>query len=168
MDQSPKLDLYDFRILGALQHDGRLSNVELGEKVNLSASQVSRRVVRLVEEGYIRRFQAELDPLKVGIGLTAYCMISLKIHSEGGMEDFHRRVKALPEILECQALTGEADYLLKIAVADLKAFSDFLGENLMRAPEVAAIRSSIVLNSIKSGNEYALPEPAKSQIGRGH
>jgi Lrp/AsnC family leucine-responsive transcriptional regulator len=84
------------------------------------------------------------------------------------MEDFHRRVKALPEILECQALTGEADYLLKIAVADLKGFSDFLSENLMRAPEVAAIRSSIVLDSIKSGNEYALPDPPKSHTGRGH
>jgi Lrp/AsnC family leucine-responsive transcriptional regulator len=95
-------------------------------------------------------------------------MITLKIHSAGGMDDFHRRVKALPEILECQALTGEADYLLKIAVPDLKAFSDFLGENLMRAPEVAAIRSSIVLNSVKSGNEYALPDPGKSHTARGH
>jgi len=172
MDHAPDLDPYDLRILEALQHDGRLSNVELGEKVNLSASQVSRRVGRLVEDGYIRRFQAVLDPLRIGIGLTAYCMITLKIHSEGGMGDFHRRVKALPEILECQALTGEADYLLKIAVPDLKAFSDFLSENLMRAPEVAAIRSSIVLDSIKSGNEYAIPEPAKPhakpQAGRGH
>jgi Lrp/AsnC family leucine-responsive transcriptional regulator len=115
-----------------------------------------------VEEGYIQRFQAVLDPRRVGIGLTAYCLVTLKIHSEGGMEDFHRRVKALPEILECQALTGEADYLLKIAVADLKAFSDFLGAHLMRAPEVATIRSSIVLDSVKSGNAYALPEPPKA------
>src|SRR4051812_27244473 len=168
MDHASELDAYDLRILEALQHDGRLSNVELGEKVHLSASQASRRVGRLVEEGYIRRFQAVLDPLKIGVGLTAYCMITLKIHSEGGMHDFHRRVKALPEILECQALTGEADYLLKIAVPDLKAFSDFLSENLMRAPEVAAIRSSIVLDSIKAGNKYALPDPLKSHPGRGH
>src|SRR3569833_517561 len=166
MDHVPDLDLYDLRILETLQHDGRLSNVELGEKVNLSASQASRRVTRLVEDGYIRRFQAVLDPLKVGIGLTAYCMITLKIHSEGGMGDFHRRVKALPEILECQALTGEADYLLKIEVPDLKAFSTFLSENLMRAPEVAAMRSSIVLDSIKSVIEYALPEPANTLTGR--
>lgn len=167
MDHAFGLDPYDLRILEALQHDGRLSNVELGERVNLSASQVSRRVSRLVEDGYIRRFQAVLDPLKIGIGLTAYCLITLKIHGEGGMGDFHRRVKALPEILECQALTGEADYLLKIAVPDLKAFSAFLSENLMRAPEVAGIRSSIVLDSIKSGNEYALPEPARAHTGRG-
>ena len=70
MDHALDLDPYDLRILEALQHDGRLSNVELGEKVNLSASQVSRRVSRLVEDGYIRRFQAVLDPLKIGIGLT--------------------------------------------------------------------------------------------------
>ena len=167
MNQVTDLDAYDLRILEALQHDGRLSNVELGQKVNLSASQASRRVTRLVEAGYIRRFQAVLDPLKIGIGLTAYCLITLKIHSEGGMGDFHRRVKALPEILECQALTGEADYLLKIAVPDLKAFSDFLSEHLMRAPEVAGIRTSIVLDSIKSGHEYALPEPGKSH-GKPH
>ena len=79
------------------------------------------------------------------------------------MEDFHRRVKALPEILECQALTGEADYLLKIAVPDLKSFSEFLAEHLMRAPEVATLRSSIVLDSVKSGNEYALAQPRKTQ-----
>jgi Lrp/AsnC family leucine-responsive transcriptional regulator len=160
MDHAFDLDSYDLRILAALQHDGRLSNVELGERVNLSASQVSRRVTRLIEDGYIQRFQAVLAPERIGIGLTAYCLVTLKIHSDGGMEDFHRRVKALPEILECQALTGEADYLLKIAVSDLKAFSDFLGENLMRAPEVATVRSSIVLNSVKSANEYALPEHA--------
>jgi Lrp/AsnC family leucine-responsive transcriptional regulator len=71
MDHALDLDPYDLRILEALQHDGRQSNVELGEKVNLSASQVSRRVGRLVEDGYIRRFQAVLDPLRIGIGLTA-------------------------------------------------------------------------------------------------
>jgi len=163
MDHAEDLDGYDFRILQALQREGRLSNIELGALVNLSASQVSRRVARLVEDGYILRFQAVLDPRRVGIGLIAYCLVTLKIHSEGGMVDFHRRVKALPEIQECQALTGEADYLLKIAVADLKAFSEFLAENLMRAPEVATVRSSIVLDSVKSSQDYALQEPRKAQ-----
>ena len=109
MERAEDLDSYDLRILGTLQHDGRLSNVELGERVALSASQVSRRVSRLIEEGYIQRFQAVLDPARIGIGLTAYCLVTLKIHGTGGQEDFHRRVKALPEVLECQALTGEAD-----------------------------------------------------------
>jgi len=163
MDRAPDLDSYDLHLLEALQHDGRLSNVELGNMVHLSASQVSRRVARLIAEGYIQRFQAVLDPRRVGIGLTAYCLVTLKIHSEGGMEDFHRRVKALPEILECQALTGEADYLIKIAVADLKGFSEFLAENLMRAPEVATVRSSIVLDSVKSSNEYPFDGARKAQ-----
>ena len=100
--------------------------------------------------------------------MTAYCLATLKIHGEGGIEDFHRRVKALAEILECQALTGEADYLLKVAVPDLKAFSDFLSENLMRAPEVATVRTSIVLDTVKSGNEYALPDAPKSGTARRH
>jgi Lrp/AsnC family leucine-responsive transcriptional regulator len=160
------LDSYDLKILAALQHDGRLSNVELGERVNLSASQASRRVARLIEDGYIQRFRAVLNPRRIGIGLTAYCLLTLKIHGEGGMGDFRRRVTALPEVLECQSLTGEADYLLKIAVADLKAFSDFLSEHLMKAPEVATVRSSIVLESVKESNEYPLPLAPAGRSGR--
>lgn len=166
MNPASDLDGYDLKILTALQHDGRLSNVELGERVNLSASQASRRVTRLVEEGYIERFRAVLNPGRIGIGLTAYCLLTLKIHGEGGMGDFRRRVAALPEVLECQSLTGEADYLLKIAVADLKAFSDFLSAHLMRAPEVATVRSSIVLESVKESNEYPLPAAAAARPAR--
>ena len=73
------------------------------------------------------------------------------------MQAFHERVRALPEVLECQSLTGEADYVLKVAVADLKRFADFMSEHLMKAPEVANIRSSIVLESIKETNAYPLP-----------
>lgn len=166
MNLASNLDRFDLQILAALQHDGRLSNVELGERVNLSASQASRRVARLVEEGYIERFRAVLNPRRIGIGLTAYCLLTLKIHGEGGMGDFRRRVAALPEVQECQSLTGEAGYLLKIAVADLKAFSDFLSEHLMKAPEVATVRSSIVLESVKESNEYPLPSPASGRLAR--
>lgn len=167
MNPVSDLDSYDLKILAALQHDGRLSHVELGERVNLSASQSSRRVTRLLEDGYIERFQAVLNPRRIGIGLTAYCLLTLKIHGEGGMGDFRRRVAALPEVLECQSLTGEADYLLKVAVADLKAFSDFLSNHLMKAPEVATVRSSIVLESVKESNEYPLPIAAPARTGRG-
>lgn len=160
---SDALDNYDIRLLACLQENGRLTNVELGEKIHLSASQISRRLQRLLEEGYIGSFHAHLVPRKVGIGVTAYCMVTLKIHGEGGMGDFHERVRKLPQILECQSLTGEADYLLKIGVPDLKAFSDFISENLMKAPEVANVRTSIVLESIKESHILSLAHLEKAR-----
>jgi len=162
MVDASALDGFDLKLLGELQQDGRLTNAELGERVHLSASQVSRRVQRLIEEGYIERFQAVLSRQKLGIGLTVYCMVTLKIHAGDSMQAFHERVRALPEVMECQSLTGEADYVLKIVVADLKRFSDFMSEHLMKAPEVANIRSSVVLESIKETAAYPIqPGPAR-------
>lgn len=163
MNDAPALDGFDLKLLDALQRDGRLTNAQLGEIVHLSASQVSRRVQRLIDSGYIERFQAVLNRHKLGLGLTAYCLVTLKIHGGDSMLAFHARVRALPEVVECQSLTGEADYLLKVAVTDLKRFADFMSEHLMKAPEVANIRSSIVLESIKESNAYPVaPEPGGS------
>jgi Lrp/AsnC family leucine-responsive transcriptional regulator len=160
MTDASGLDGFDLRLLSELQQDGRLTNAELGERVHLSASQVSRRVQRLIDEGFIERFQAVLSRQRLGIGLTVYCLVTLKIHAGDSMQAFHERVRALPEVMECQSLTGEADYVLKIVVADLKRFSDFMSEHLMKAPEVANIRSSVVLESIKETRAYALPARA--------
>jgi Lrp/AsnC family leucine-responsive transcriptional regulator len=156
MTDATGLDSFDRKLLSELQQDGRLTNAELGERVHLSASQVSRRVQRLIDEGYIDRFQAVLSRQKLGLGLTVYCLVTLKIHAGDSMQAFHERVRALPEVMECQSLTGEADYVLKIVVADLKRFSDFMSEHLMKAPEVANIRSSVVLESIKETAAYPI------------
>ncbi len=162
MNNALDLDSFDLKLLAELQQDGRLTNAELGDRVHLSASQVSRRVQRLIEDGYIERFQAVLSRQKLGLGLTVYCLVTLKIHAGDSMQAFHERVRALPEVVECQSLTGEADYVLKIVVADLKRFSDFMSEHLMKAPEVANIRSSVVLESIKETGSYAISaKPAR-------
>ena len=161
MTDATGLDSFDRKLLSELQQDGRLTNAELGERVHLSASQVSRRVQRLIDEGYIDRFQAVLSRQKLGLGLTVYCLVTLKIHAGDSMQAFHERVRALPEVMECQSLTGEADYVLKIVVADLKRFSDFMSEHLMKAPEVANIRSSVVLESIKETAAYPLQPKAE-------
>jgi Lrp/AsnC family leucine-responsive transcriptional regulator len=160
MNDASHLDAFDLRLLAELQQDGRLTNAELGERVHLSASQVSRRVQRLIEDGFIDRFQAVLSRQKLGLGLTVYCLVTLKIHAGDSMQAFHERVRALPEVMECQSLTGEADYVLKIVVKDLKRFSDFMSEHLMKAPEVANIRSSVVLESIKETAAYPLQSRA--------
>ncbi|HEX2582237.1 MAG TPA: Lrp/AsnC family transcriptional regulator [Dongiaceae bacterium] len=150
------LDAFDLRLLTLLQEDARLTHAELGERIHLSASQVSRRLQRLIDHGIIRHIRAELDAGRLGMGLKAYCLVTLKAHGAGRMRDFYRRVMALPQIIECQSLTGEADYLLKVVTPDLKAFSDFISNDLLKASEVAHVRTSIVLESIKENAPYAL------------
>lgn len=152
------LDATDRRILGALQENARLSNVELSEQVNLSPSQCHRRLKRLEDSGVIESYAARLDPEAVGLGVTAFVSVSLGKHGENPAARFAEAVRAIPEILECHSVTGEADYLLRVTARDLKAFSDFLMHGLMRLPEVDGVRSSIALECIKRPTALPLTE----------
>lgn len=154
------LDATDRRILNALQENARLSNVELSEQVHLSPSQCHRRLKRLEDAGVVAGYAARLDPEAVGLGVTAFVSVTLGKHGENPAARFADAVRVIPEILECHSVTGEADYLLRVAAADLKAFSDFLMHELMRLPEVDAVRSSIALECIKAPTALPLRPPA--------
>ena len=153
--QSTNLDAADLRLLDCLQRQARLSNVELSERVGLSPSQCYRRLRRLEEAGLIRGYVALLDREKLGLGVMAFVNVALEKHGEHPARAFHEAVRGEPEILECHAVSGEADYLLRVVAVDLKAFSDFLLHRLMRLPMVANVRSSILLDELKATN--ALP-----------
>jgi Lrp/AsnC family leucine-responsive transcriptional regulator len=153
------LDRTDRRILAELQRDGRLTNQELADRVSLSPSPCLRRVRRLEEEGYIRRYVALVDADKVGFGLVAYVTIRLNKHSGSShapMSDFARDVQAWPEVVACYAMTGDMDYLLRIQVQDLAHFSRFAMDTLMQHPAVIDMRSSFALQKIKETTELAL------------
>jgi Lrp/AsnC family leucine-responsive transcriptional regulator len=153
------LDRTDRRILAELQRDGRLTNQELADRVSLSPSPCLRRVRRLEEEGYIRRYVALVDAEKVGFGLVAYVTIRLNKHSGSShapMADFARDVQAWPEVVACYAMTGDMDYLLRIQVQDLAHFSRFAMDTLMQHPAVIDMRSSFALQKIKETTELAL------------
>ncbi|MEO3434445.1 Lrp/AsnC family transcriptional regulator [Inquilinus sp. CAU 1745] len=154
------LDAFDRRILTALMEDGRLTNVALSEVVHLSPSQCSRRVQRLEEAGILQGYTARIDPAAVGLGVTALVSVTLEKHGRNPATDFHEAVAAAPEILECAMTTGDADYLLRVVAPDLRRFSRFLMDHLMRVPGVQHVRSSIVLESIKSTTSLPLPPPA--------
>ncbi len=143
-------DSMDLRLLECLQAEARLSNVELSERVHLSPSQCHRRLRRLEQAGLVRGYAAHLDRERLGFGVVAFVNVSLEKQSEHPAQAFHRAVQDLPEILECHAVSGEADYLLRVVAADLKAFSDFLMHRLLRLPMVAHVRSSILLDEVKS------------------
>ncbi|MCW1838794.1 Lrp/AsnC family transcriptional regulator [Prosthecomicrobium hirschii] len=154
------LDGYDLRLLAALQTDGRLTNQELAERVHLSASQCSRRRQALEEAGVIRRYRAELDGERLGLGVTAFVNVQLARHSEHNARRFRDVIADCDEVLEAHALTGDMDYLIKIAVRDLKSFADFVNTVLLAHETVAHVTSRIVIETLKSGG--ALPLRAGS------
>jgi Lrp/AsnC family leucine-responsive transcriptional regulator len=151
------LDVFDLRLLTALQREGRAPNAALAETVGLSASQVSRRLARLESEGVIATYAALLQPDAVGLSVLAFSSVSLERQAEA-MDGFEAAVLRFPEILECYSVTGEQDFVLRIVAKDLKAFADFLSDRLLRVPGVRSVRSSIVLHTIKQTTALPLPQ----------
>ncbi|GAB1577616.1 Lrp/AsnC family transcriptional regulator [Bordetella petrii] len=142
-----------------MQRDGRLSNQELADRVSLSPSPCLRRVRRLEERGFIKRYVALVDAEKVGLGLLAYVTIRLNKHVGGShapMGEFARDVQRWPEVVECYAMSGDMDYLLRVQVADLAHFSRFAMDTLMRHPAVVDMKSFFALQQIKETTELRL------------
>jgi Lrp/AsnC family transcriptional regulator, leucine-responsive regulatory protein len=154
------LDKIDRKILAILQTDGRLSNQEVAERVNLSPSPCLRRIKRLEDAGVIRQYVALLDPDKLGLGLLAYVNVRLKKQDSteaavAARTDFAAAVLAWPEVVACYEMTGEMDYLLRVHVADMEQFSRFMMEALVRHPAVVDVKSGFTLHKIKDST--ALP-----------
>ncbi len=153
--QIPRIDRTDRRILDVLQHQGRITNAELAERVQLSASACLRRVQRLEEAGVIAGYAARIEPQAVGLGLQAFVRVQLKQHDGATIERFVRLVNDWDEVAACHALTGDMDYLLHIHVEDLDHFSRFLLDQLLNTAGVADVNSSFVLRTVKQA--AALP-----------
>ena len=152
-----ELDNYDWRILKALQTNARLSNVSLSELINLSPSQCSRRLQRLEQSQLITGYFTQLDADQLGFGVTAFVSVTLEKHGENPALHFHQEIQNIPTILECYSVTGDADYLLRVVSPDLKTFSDFLMDHLISIASVSHVKSTVVLNKIKSSNSLPLP-----------
>jgi Lrp/AsnC family transcriptional regulator, leucine-responsive regulatory protein len=148
------LDKLDKAILGRLQQNGRETYDVIGEKVGLSASAVLRRVKRLEEGGVIDRYVALVKPESVGLGLTAYLNVRLEKHTESHkrnpMDVFRASVQTWPEVVECVALTGDMDYLLRVVVRDMAHYSRFIMETLLKHPSVEDCKTSFVLDRVKA------------------
>ena len=144
-----QLDTIDRRILAALQENARVTNVELAEASGVSASPCWRRVRELERTGVISRYVTLVDPSSVGLPVSVFIQVSLEKQVETALEDFERVVLERPEVMECYLMTGDADYLLRVVVADLEAYERFLMDHLTRIPTVANIRSSFALKQVK-------------------
>jgi DNA-binding Lrp family transcriptional regulator len=143
------LDAVDLRILEELQADASLSNVELARRVHLSPSPCLARVKALRVSGMIRRYVALLDAQQLGLNLNVFISISLKQQSRAALEAFEAQVCAREEVMECYLMTGDADYLIRVAVPDMAALERFILEQLSPIREVEKIRSSFALKQVR-------------------
>jgi Lrp/AsnC family leucine-responsive transcriptional regulator len=143
------LDRTDHQILRTLQREGRITNAQLAETVNLSASACLRRVQRLERHGVIAGYAARIDARAVGLDLQAFVRVQLKHHDSAFVDAFATLVNGWDEVATCHALTGDMDYLLHIYVSDLEHFSRFLLDKLLNASGVADVNSSFVLRTVK-------------------
>jgi DNA-binding Lrp family transcriptional regulator len=152
------VDAFDLKMLAALQDDGRLTNQQLADLVGLSASQCSRRRMRLEEEKVIAGYHADLASEALGFNLIVFIHITLATHSPDNARKFRALVNRVDEIQEAYSLTGDADYLLKAVLRDLKSLSDIVNNVLMPHQSVAHVRSSIVLDRLKESSKLPLKE----------
>jgi DNA-binding Lrp family transcriptional regulator len=157
------MDVFDVKLLAALQENGRLTNFELAEKVGLSASQCSRRRAALEGSGVIESYHAHLSPEALGLGVVALVHVTLATHSPKNSERFRRLIDGLEDVQEAYALTGEADYVVKLHVGDLRALSRILNDVFLPHESVAHVRSSVVLERLKQTTTLPLAQlgPAK-------
>lgn len=152
------MDAIDVKILSALQQEGRISNQDLAQQVGISTAACWRRVRALEADGTVTRYAAQLDRERLGLKLCAFVHVSLSRHQRGSTIDFEAAVRDRPEVLECFATTGDADFILRVVTADIESFDRFLEEFLFGLEGIAQVRSNIALRQLKF--ETALPLPA--------
>jgi DNA-binding Lrp family transcriptional regulator len=160
------LDDADIRILAALQQDAAVSNQALAAHVHLSPAPCLRRVRRLHELGYIEAVVALLDRERLGFEVSAYAFVTLDTHRAGAGEQFEQHVRRRPEVVECVRLSGAHDYLARIIVESMAAYSAFLDEHLLRWPAVRAVNTSFEIGVLKRTTALPLVPPRRPRQRR--
>ena len=155
-DRPRLLDRTDQQILAVLQADGRISNVALAKKVNLTPTPCLERVRRLERDGYITGYAALLDPKKLDAGLLVFVEISLLRNSPDAFSNFRREASRLTGILECHLVSGNFDYLIKARVKDMDEYRKLLGEKILALPGVSDSRSYVVMEEVKESTAIQL------------
>ena len=152
-----KLDKVDLRILDELQRDGSLSNLELSRRVHLSASPCLARVKAMESAGVIDRYVAIANAKALGLGLSVFISISLRSQGKEALAEFERRIVEHDEVMECYLMTGDSDYLIRVAIADIGALEKFILEQLTPIPGIEKIRSSFSLKQVRYKTALPLP-----------
>jgi Lrp/AsnC family leucine-responsive transcriptional regulator len=150
------MDAIDKKILMLLQQDAKLNTKEIAEKVGLSVSPTFERIKKLEQKEYIKKYVALLDPTKVGKSISVYCQVTLAVHSRELIDDFKQHILALPEIIGCYHVSGNYDFLLKVAVNDMNEYQKFVIDKLSVIKGISNVQSSFVMEEIKNDFAYNL------------
>jgi len=150
------LDKIDCEILRLMQNNSRITNSELADKVNLSPSPCLRRVRQLEESGAIQRYVTLLDPSMVGLPISVFVRVSLEKQNNDNLKIFEDAIDSYPEVMECYLMTGDADYLLRVVLADLESYEHFLRDKLTMIPGVSNIQSSFALKQVRYKTELPI------------
>ncbi|MEM8692928.1 MAG: Lrp/AsnC family transcriptional regulator [Pseudomonadota bacterium] len=163
---STRLDPIDRKILAELQADGRMTNVELAKRVGISAPPCLRRVRTLEESGYIKGYHADVDGRELGFEVQVFAMVGLTSQAEVDLSAFEERCRNWPFVRECHMLNGEVDFILKCVAPDLSTFQKFLTGDLLTTPNVASVKTSLVIRGAKDepGVPFDVLEERLSQI----
>jgi DNA-binding Lrp family transcriptional regulator len=162
--RAAKLDATDWRILRELQADGRITNVDLARKVGISAPPCLRRVRALEEAGIIKGFTALLNDRALGFDVTAFAMIRLQSQAEADLIAFEERARSSPIVRDCYMLSGEIDFLLRCVAPDLSAFQEFIIHELTAAPNVASVKTSLVIRASKHEEGVPMELAAETKV----
>nr|WP_200844077.1 Lrp/AsnC family transcriptional regulator [Pantoea sp. 18069] len=153
-----ELDAIDLRILAELQRDGSLSNVELARRIHLSPSPCLARVKALEANQVISRYVALVNPAALGLGLSVFISISLKTQDKKALAEFEQRIAEHDQVMECYLMTGDSDYLIRVAVTDIGALERFILDQLTPIPGIEKIRSSFALKQVRYKTALPLPD----------
>ena len=143
------MDSIDLKLLSLLQSNGRMTNVELAQKVGLTAPPCLRRIRALEQAGVIRAYHADIVASKMGFSITVFAMVSLKSQAEADLRAFETYLQSIPEVRECHMLNGEIDFMLKIVARDLQSFQELLTSRLTSAPNVSSVKTSLTIRTAK-------------------
>ena len=150
------LDRIDYRILGHLQENGRVTNADLARFVNLSPTPCLERVKRLEREGYIEKYVGILNPYKLNAGLLAFIQVTLHSTASKDLEQFNDAVSSLEQVQECHMVSGGFDYLVKVRTSDMQAYRNFLGHELADIPNVRETHTYVVMQEVKVESSIAI------------
>lgn len=158
-------DAADIHILQLLQSDARLTNKEIADKIGKSVTAVYERIRRLEKDGFILRYVAVLDRVKIGKPLVAYTNIQLKEHSHIMLKAFEKDIIRFDEVMECCHMTGLFDYLLKVAVRDMQEYQDFIVNKLSKLPNIGTVQSSFMMTELKHQTAYKIKSGPENRAG---
>lgn len=149
-----KLDAIDYKILRILQEDGRISNLDLSNKIGLSAAPTLERVKKLERAGIIKGYHASIDLYKLGLGTETFMQISLSYNKQNAIDNFMEQIGKIDEIMECYQVTGSSDFILKIVVRDVQSYEQLVREKISRIQEITHMQTMVVLSTIKKAKAH--------------